>query len=298
MDIRSSLIYSSMAAVIVVIVSVMIEHLGARFGGILGTVPHVIIMGVAGLYTQLSIPEFRLAMFGIPIGSLGNGVYLGIILLGSHKLKFKLSVISRLKVLICSALASFAGFLSVMQLIFDIFKQTEAGAWVISIGCSIVQLFLGLWFCRLHPAAPVDEQHLRVCDLLTRAIVTFSVFMFSLWLATIAPVMGGAVLNAPILTTIVFVVVFLSQGEKVAVGTCGPMTLGMLSVNAFVILVAWLVPQYGLVIGLISSWFGAVIFITVPQLILSRRIKPESEVSVKETPSINNEPEENLRMIG
>jgi len=293
MDLRACLISSVMAAIVVVCVSLMIENCGAQVGGILGTIPHIGVIAVCGLYTQLSIPEFRLAMLGFPVGTLGNGVYLGIILLGSLKLQLKLPVIYRLMVLILSALVSFTGFLALSQLLFDICsEQSEIGAWAMSFGSMILQFILGLYFCWLHPPVPVVEQSVRMVDILIRATVTFGIFMFSIWLATVAPMMGGAIINAPILTTIVFIVVFLSQGEKVAVGACGPLTLGMLSCSAFGLLVAWSIPEFGLVVGLISSWFGAIILITLPELMLSGRMKKGAEESVSENPSIYNIPKE------
>jgi hypothetical protein len=71
-----------------------------------------------------------------------------------------------------------------------------------------------------------------------------------------------AVFPAIFMTTMISL--WISQGQAVQAGAVGPMMLGGTSVSVFALLAAWSVPALGITVGILVSWFGAVIGVTVP----------------------------------
>lgn len=278
METGSALISSTAAAIVVICTSVLIERCGGRIGGILGTLPHVTVIGAIGLYYQLSTSDFRSAMLGMPIGTFCNAIWLTTLLCSSIWLPMKFKGRWRLTLVV---LATYLVWGATLTLLLRILKLCERDyeAMALVIGIWLVQLFLGICLRRVNPGAPKGERKLRSWDILLRALLTFSAFMLAFWLASVEPSFGGAMVNAPFCFTFVLAGVWLAQSEKVAVGACGPMTLGLLSSSAFAQQGAWLVPELGLTSGLLVSWTTAVLFITLPQLLLDPNKKTPEKAS-------------------
>jgi len=274
MDTTPALISSIIAGIVVVCTSILIERYGGRIGGILGTIPHVAFVGAIGLYYQLSISDYRMAMLGMPVGTFTSAAYLAVLLLCSLWLPEKFKGLWRLTLVFVAAFVFWAGTLALLLRILNLCDR-EWEAMSLGIGIWVIQLLLGLWLCRINPGAPKGEHQVLWWDILLRAILTFGVFMMAFWLASVSPSFGGAMVNAPFLFTFVLAGVWLAQSEEVSVGACGPMTLGMLSSSAFAQQGAWLVPELGLAPGLLVSWTTSILFITIPQLLLDCYKKQE-----------------------
>lgn len=76
--------------------------------------------------------------------------------------------------------------------------------------------------------------------------------------------------NLPLVTTVVVIMLWTSQGEAVAVGTTGPIVLGMLSASAYALLASQLMPALG-ASGACLAWALAVGCVTLPTLAVLRR---------------------------
>ena len=89
--------------------------------------------------------------------------------------------------------------------------------------------------------------------------------------ARTVPALAGILTNLPIVTTKVLLIVWHSQGEQVALGTLGPMTLGMLSPSAYAMLATVTFGFCGAPLGAAVSWVSAVMLCTAPTLVFLRR---------------------------
>jgi len=276
MDLQTSFLSSIAAVIVVLCVSLLIEKCGGRIGGILGSIPHVAVIATIGLYAQLSDSDFLQAMLGMPLGLLASSFYLGAIFMGSLNQSVKLVGHLRITVIIFFSFAVFGGCLELLLQIFELCDQESYCPWATASGSWLIELCIGLLLCSLSPGAPSGNLQANLLEILLRGIITFAISMFSFWLSAAAPALGGALLNAPIIPTIVIVVVWLAQGEQVAIGTCGPMALGMLSCSGFGILEALFVPEFGLVIGLVISWSAAIVFVTMPLVLCHHNKQKES----------------------
>lgn len=99
-----------------------------------------------------------------------------------------------------------------------------------------------------------------------RAGFTFAVFFLALYAARTVPVLGGILVNLPIMTTVVVASVWQSQGEAVAMSTCGPLSLGMLSPSAYGLAACELLPLLGPGPGAALAWLACVAGVSLPVL--------------------------------
>ena len=67
------------------------------------------------------------------------------------------------------------------------------------------------------------------------------------------------------------VALWLSQGPQVPQGAAAPMMLGGASVSVYALLAMWSLPSFGIFIGSIIAWFGAVGLWTIPAFLLLRK---------------------------
>lgn len=284
------MISSSAAAGVVVLISLCIEVCGGKVGGILSSIPHLAVVGAVGLYASLSKTDYRLAMLGMTLGFLANSFWLAAVVVCSLKLQDKYAGMKKLILVFFIATFIYTIVLIALLWIFKVSSVWQTGAWFVAIGCWVVELIIGLWLTRFNHPATDGKSKCSTWDILLRAAITFVIFMFALWLASISPALGGSMVNAPVIRIVVLGGIWLAHGEEVVVGTCGHMTLGLLSASAFALLGAWLIPDYSLAFGVGVSWTASVMFITVPQLVLvSRERKLRKEIDSEDSEKISLE---------
>ena len=106
-----------------------------------------------------------------------------------------------------------------------------------------------------------------------RGLAAASAIGVAVYLSSLGyPIIAGlaAVFPAIFLTTMV--ALWIAQGADVPTGAAGPMMLGGSSVSVYSLIAPFALPAYGLILGSIVCWFGAVISTSTPAYLwLSKR---------------------------
>lgn len=301
-----AILSSCVAALVVITVSLLVDRCGGRVAGVLGTVPHVAVVGTVAFSTSLSRHEFEVATFSMCFGMFFNAVYLAVVVLvclaldsasaprEAHRdseeptkavpdASALLSGHCRLLIALGSGLAAY-GILVVFVL--TAFRPKDRPAEQVR-GCAVAalcaQCLVGLALVWCRPSAPRAKRRSPLWMLGCRGVVTFVIFFTAMAVSKTVPSLAGILVNLPIVTTVVLVTVWLSQGEAVALGTCGPMALGIMSASSYALTAGHLIPTVGPAIGATISWLLCVLLVTLPVLAGLEALSKHREA--KERPS-------------
>lgn len=251
--------------------TVVIERLGGRLGGLIGTLPTTILPASLGIFAQTPTTEaFAAAMGAVPAGMLINAVFLYLWRIVPPHLP---SAAHRTRLLWMVGLSVAAWAL---------------GAWVFAMGLQPMQALLsplfaggvllliaivgGILACLRAPPAPAGRRHVGLLTLLSRGLLAGGAIAVSVVLAAIGgPIAAGMASVFPAIFLTTMVSLWLSQGEEVQAGAVGPMMLGSTSVSAYALLAAFAMPMLGSVVGAGVAWVVAVVTVTVPAWLWLRR---------------------------
>jgi len=259
------LLSASFAAVVAIVVTISIEHLGGHRGGLIGTLPTTIVPAAIGLFdASSSTASFESALLMTPLGMLFNALFL---------LCWRLVPAwlppwpSRARLALCCAIAlatwgglASGGMWAVPQV--HLLGLTE---WMAALGVFGVGLIIGVLACVRNPPGPSAKVSVGPFTLLSRGALAGAAIGGAVWLAQhTGPHIAGlaAVFPAIFLTTMVSL--WWTHGEGVGAGAVGPMMLGGTSVSGYALVAAKLIPMQGPALGSLSAWVIAVTCITVP----------------------------------
>ena len=123
-------------------------------------------------------------------------------------------------------------------------------------------------------AAPKGENKVPLLILGCRGIAAALAIGFCLILAKQGlPLVAGLVSAFPAIFLTSMVALWLSQGSKVPQGAAAPMMLGGASVSVYALVSMYAIPEYGIVIGSIATWFSSVVLWTIPAFLVLRKYK-------------------------
>ena len=256
------LIPAVFASAVAVAVTVAIERLGGKKGGLLGTLPSTIVPASIGLYAAAStIDDFENAMFITPAGMFVNSLFLFVWRVVPPRLP-GWSSMTRLSVTLTLSLAGWAFLASVFVLLG---RQIEHNLAPVSLSVIVISAVLGVWACRRNPPAPKQVRTIGPITLASRGILAGAAIGLSVWFGTQGnPLIAGLAAVFPAIYMTTMCALWLSHGEAVGAGAIGPMMLGGTSVSMYAWLAVWTIPSFGFVVGCTISWFTAVLIITVP----------------------------------
>lgn len=260
------------AGVAAIGVTVAIEKLGGRLGGLIGTLPTTIVPASLGIYAGTTEGEpFAAAMGAVPVGMLLNALFLlcwrelppRLPAWSLHR-RLGLMVLLSLSVWLASAVAAVMGLSRLTGWVF------EAG-----VVATLIMLFIGVAACRRNPPAPRGKRTTTLGALLARGVLAAGAIA-----AAVAIAQAGAELAAGVAS--VFPAIFLttmvglwwSQGEAVPAGAVGPMMLGSCAVAAYALIAAILFPMLGPTLGSFGSWWAAALAVTLPAWLWLRSLQP------------------------
>ena len=263
------ILYGIFAGLVAILVTVAIEKFGGFIGGVLGTVPSTIIPAAAGVYALEGDESLTASMSVVPIGMLINGVFLGVWIIlpkyiASDRLKLPITVVSSLLTWAILALLSL------------IIAREVTGGTISEMTLGMIGLvllaILAIMFNLSNRAAPKGLNKVPIIILSIRGVAAGLAIAACLMLAEIGlPFVAGLASAFPAIFLTSMVALWLSQGPQVPQGAAAPMMLGGASVSVYALLAMWLLPSFGIFIGSIIAWFGAVGLWTIPAFLLLRK---------------------------
>ena len=263
------ILYGIFAGLVAILVTVAIEKFGGFIGGVLGTVPSTIIPAAAGVYALEGDDSLTASMSVVPIGMLINGVFLGVWIIlpkyiASDRLKLPITVVVSLLTWAVMALLS---LIIAREVTDDTISEMTLG----TIGIVLLAI-LAIMFNLSNRAAPKGLNKVPIIILSIRGIAAGLAIAACLVLAEIGlPFVAGLASAFPAIFLTSMVALWLSQGPQVPQGAAAPMMLGGASVSVDALLAMWSLPSFGIFIGSIIAWFGAVGLWTIPAFLLLRK---------------------------
>ena len=251
------------AGAVAVVASRLIERLGSRLGGVLGTAPTTIVPAAIGL-TGAGHEGLRESLGAVPVGMWVNAVFLWswswaprVLQRAPPRLHLPLTVLVTLTVWACVATAAL-----------HTLEATKAAEipplWTGGIAW-IASLTVGAWSARNGGMPATSGRPVGALTLLARgALAAGAVGAAVAASAVLGPRIAGlaAVFPAIFLTTMVSL--WLSQGRVVSGAAVGPMMLGSASVGAYALIAAHTLPLWGPMAGSAAAWVSAVLGVTLP----------------------------------
>lgn len=251
------------AGVVAITATRLIERLGSRLGGVLGTAPSTIVPAGIGL-AAAGREGLDAALGAVPVGMWVNAVFLWswrwlprAVSAAPPALQLPLTIAASLLLWAIVARAALSG----------LDQARAAGAPPLLLGglAWLASLAVGALSARgagppRGPTRPVGPLTLIARGLLAAAAIAGALGAG----AAFGPEAAGlaAVFPAIFLTTMVSL--WMSQGQAVSGAAVGPMMLGSASVGAYALIAAHSLPALGPALGSICAWLGAVCGVTLP----------------------------------
>jgi hypothetical protein len=259
------LIPAVIAGLVAIAVTVAIEKLGGKKGGLLGTLPTTIIPATFGMVAvSPTVTAFQDALFMTPAGMLINAVFLLLWRVIPPRLP---PIASNLRLLLCLAVTMLAWVTMATIIVFatpavlDMGINTSTFS-LILMGCGVV---LGVVACLKTPPSPPATAKVAPLALIARGLLAATAIAAALWLAEHnGPWIAGMAAVFPAIFVTTMCTLWVAHGEAVGSGAVGPMMLGGTSVSAFAWLAAWWIPVLGVTLACLAAWFTAVAVITLP----------------------------------
>lgn len=253
------------AGCVALLVTLAIEKLGGRKGGLLGTVPTTIVPAALGLAHAAPSPEaLQAALHSVPVGTLLNTLFLLLWRVVPPRLpRWRFGV--RLAAMV--ALSVGAWSVAATGLTLAVRHIPREGPWLALLGWSVTGLagVLGVLACLQARPAPAGTRKVGPLALAARGLMAASAIGVAVWLSTaVGPVVAGVASVFPAIFLTTMVSLWVAQGESVQAGAVGPMMLGSTSVPTFALLAAQTLPWLGPWAGAAVAWVGAVLCVTLP----------------------------------
>jgi hypothetical protein len=260
------IVISALAAgLVAILVTVAIEKLGGRRGGVIGTLPTTIVPAAIGFWwSTATVAAFRDALYVVPAGMLVNALFL----LSWRGFPARLpawSLPARLVAMLGVSMTAWVVMAFLLLRTTEFYRSADLPMALWGWGFFVASVALALVACLRNGPAPTGTRHVGPVALLARGLLAASAIGLAVALATVAgPIIAGVVSIFPAIFLTTMVALWVAQGEAVPAGAVGPMMLGSTSVSAFALLAATLMPRLGPAPGATLAWGGAVILVTLP----------------------------------
>ncbi|KAI8905233.1 hypothetical protein DFJ77DRAFT_479369 [Powellomyces hirtus] len=290
-------------------VTVAIERLGGRIGGVLGSTPTTIIPATWGMWWNLvdatssdasrriGVVRFQRAVLAVPPALICTALFLTgwrelPVLIRRRRpnmgLKTLLFVVAFTT--LSAWLAGAVAIVFILRALVD--SNVEAAAvdnedgrnpplapLILSCAACAIVLGGGLWLSWNGGAAPKGTNRVPIHILLIRGLLAGLSIGICILIASANEFAGGLASMFPIMFFTSMVSVWLAQGEAVTTGAIGPLVAGSSSVSAYAIVAVYLYPTVGPYLGALISYVGAVASVTIPvfRFLMWRRTVWEDE---------------------
>ena len=266
-----------LAGLVAIAVTVAIEKFGGLIGGILGTIPTTIVPAAAFMWlAEPTDAAFQPAMGMVPVGMLLNAIFLWLWRAVPPRIPEwtfgkRLTTITSLNLGVW-----FAGAAVSVSLF------SEQASMTVGLGALLIGLVLGLWITLEHRPAPRGENRVGPMTLAMRGVAAATAIGVAVWLSQQgSPLLAGIASVFPAIFLTSMVALWIAQGEDVPSGAVGPMMLGAMSVSFYALLATYTLPQFGVIVGSVITWFVSISAISVPSALWlrfrgNRRVEAEN----------------------
>jgi hypothetical protein len=253
------------AALVAVGVTIVIERLGGKRGGLVGSLPTTIVPASVGFHTvSSSVVDFQDALFMTPAGMLVNALFLLMWRIIPPRLP---PFHTHIRLLMCLTI-TMVGWIVLAMSAIEITKHIGAiglsrNSWAMVL--TLAMATLGVVACKNNPPAPRAPSQVGIVAILIRGLMAGGAIGGAVWLANNGgPLIAGVAAVFPAIFMTTLCSLWLSHGESVGAGAIGPLMLGGTSVSAYAWFAAWWMPSLGIGLGSTCAWIVAVLVITVP----------------------------------
>jgi hypothetical protein len=260
--VQTSLITAAYAGLVAIGVTVAIERLGGRLGGLVGSIPTTIIPASLGFWwVAESTPLFRESLYAVPAGMLVNAIFL----YSWRVLPRRLRVAHLGLRLAAVVVVSLLGWGLCAAVLMTAMRQAPMPLlWIASLLC-VGQLMFAVWACLDNPPAPRGSRRVGPASLAARGVLAAAAIGISVWMAGLGIVLLAGIASVfPAIFLTTMVSVWMAQGEAVQAGAVGPLMLGSASVSLYAIVAAFSIPALGVWVGCATAWLLAVGGISIP----------------------------------
>lgn len=260
------LIPAALAGLAAIGVTVAIERLGGRLGGLIGTLPSTIVPASIGIAQQsATVLDFQAALYITPAGMFLNALFLYLWRALPPRLPQRWGLGARLATMTLISLSAWIVAAVLVVLGVRLLRaQGSSLAWFGWVTTGLIAL-VGVMACLQNPPAPRGKRSVGLLTLLARGTLAAAAIGASVALAAFGgPLAAGVAAIFPAIFLTTMIAVWLSQGEAVQSGAVGPMMLGSTSVALFSVLSASWVPTMGLSAGTALAWVAAACGATLP----------------------------------
>lgn len=254
------------AGTVAIAVTMAVERLGGRTGGLLGTVPTTIVPAALGFW--VASPDstaFGDALYVVPAGMWLNALFLWSWRVLPPRLPAAWTLGPRLSAMVVLSLGLWTvlgvGLVGLTTAVRAAGVPMALWGW----GFFALSVVVGIGVCLQERPAPRGSRPVSVPALASRGV--FAALMVGTAVALIAvagPLVAGVLSIFPAIFVTTMVALWWSQGEAVPAGAVGPMMLGSTSVSAFALAAALAMPALGPIAGAVAAWLVAVAVVTLP----------------------------------
>ena len=240
--------------------TVAVERLGGKLGGIIATLPSTIVPATWGFFAvSEGVPVKALA--AIPMGMLVNAGFLWCWRAIPPRLP-QWSMSRRLGAMVGISLCIWFG-LAVTSMYLG--TQTNIHPLTLGVTALGLHLILGIYSTWHFNPAPKGTRKVTILALVSRGLLAAMAVGASLIIASSGfEVAAGIASVFPAIFLTTMVSLWWSQGQAVPLGAVGPIVLGSIVVSAYALLAIWTIDAFGVGVGTIVAWVGAVLVCSVP----------------------------------
>jgi hypothetical protein len=260
-----------LAATVAIGVTVAIERLGGKLGGLVGTLPTTIVPASLGLWTG-DAAALGDAMGAVPLGMFLNAMFLWLWRAAPSRLPAAWSLGARL--IAMTAISLSAWTLGATALTLGLGAWRSAGGSSVAAGAlGLVAIAVaGLLATATPRPAPKGRRGVGPATLVARGVLAGAAIGVAVVVARTGDGVAAGVASVfPAIFLTAMVSLWLSQGEAVPAGAVGPMMLGSASVGSYALLAAVTFPAAGALGGMAVAWVVAVLTTTLPAWLWLRR---------------------------
>lgn len=258
----SALLSALFAGVVAIGVTVAVERLGGRLGGVIATAPTTIVPASLGFYAHSQdAAQLRAALAIAPMGMLCNALFLWT----WRVVPPRLPAMDLPVRLVLMTVVSLCAWATAGTVGLAVLRAVPADA-LLPVGAAFVaaSTVAGAWACRSGVPAPAGRRPVRPIVLVARGVLAAVAVGLAVAIVRVAgPFVAGLASVFPAIFLTTMVALWWSQGEAVPAGAVGPMMLGSASVGAYAIFAALLLPELGPA-GAAVAWGLAVASFTLP----------------------------------
>ena len=230
-----------LAALVVVIITLIAERFGTKVGGILGTLPSTIVIAFLFIAITNSI-DFAVSSVSIVSAEMGiNLVFLMLFAILSYR-SFKLAIIGSLGIWAVLSLILYISNLSVI---------------LIAIAIYIVALISTFLILERGIKIPsIGRRHVQysAIKIMMRGIIAGLVIAIAVVLSNISPILSGIFSVFPAIFLSTMIISYREHGPDFVGGMAKSMIFGTPSVTSYAVAIYFLYPVIGIIWGSIAGY--------------------------------------------